>query len=217
VKVSKSYFIHNNNRVIIFYDPLYLSKIIHNNLKQLGFKDGENNVVLFYCSDSVLPIKMAPTLTEKHVNLPMFSGRVKGCTQVESWRHTIPYCLLTDHGRILYTSDLSNCQQDVDTFLFNLKCIALVQYNESLHPPVYSSPKIPDAIRCLIFILEEDNIIIYITGYISCKITKMVCSKCAAGLVGLLNKANSFHLFIAAKQYQDLPTGGLVVPTVDQI
>ena len=43
----------------------------------------------------------------------------------------------------------------------------------------------------------------------------MVCSKCAAGLVGLLNKANSSHLFIAAKHYQDLPTGSLVVPSSD--
>jgi len=63
--------------------------------------------------------------------------------------------------------------------------------------------------------VEEDNIIIYIEGYISHKITKMVCSKCAAGLVGLLNKVNSSHVFIAAKQYQDLPTGGLVVPSLD--
>jgi hypothetical protein len=38
----------------------------------------------------------------------------------------------------------------------------------------------------------------------------MVCSKCAAGLVGVLNKANSSHVFIAAKQYQDLATVGLV-------
>ena len=43
----------------------------------------------------------------------------------------------------------------------------------------------------------------------------MVCSKCAAGLIGLLNKANSSHVFIAAKQYQDLPTSGLVVPSSD--
>jgi len=59
--------------------------------------------------------------------------------------------------------------------------------------------------------VEEVIIIIYIAGYISNKITKIVCSKCAAGLVGLLNKANYSHAFIAAKQYQDLPTGGLVV------
>jgi len=38
----------------------------------------------------------------------------------------------------------------------------------------------------------------------------MVCSKCAEGLAGLLNKANFSRMFIAAKQYQDLPTGGLV-------
>ena len=38
----------------------------------------------------------------------------------------------------------------------------------------------------------------------------MVCSKWTAGLVGLLHKANSTHVFIAAKQYQDLSTVGLV-------
>jgi len=43
----------------------------------------------------------------------------------------------------------------------------------------------------------------------------MMCSECAAGFVGLLNKANSSHVFIAAKQYQDLPTGGLVLPCSD--
>jgi len=30
-----------------------------------------------------------------------------------------------------------------------------------------------------------------------------------------LKKANSSHVFIAAKQYQDLPTGSLIVPSSD--
>ena len=108
----------------------------------------------------------------------------------------------------LTDNDLSSCQQDVDTFLFNLKCIAPVQHNQPLLPPVLSSSKIPDATRCLIVIfspqtlltLEEDNIIIYIAGCISHKIKKMVCSKWAAGLVDLFNKTHSAHVFIAAKQ-----------------
>jgi len=133
----------------------------------------------------------------------------KGWTQGQPWCHIIPYCLLTDHGHILYTTDLSNCQQDVDTFLFNLKCSAPVRHNEPLHPPVPSSSKIPDTIRCLIVIfspqtlltIEEDNIIIYVVGCISHKITKAVCSKWTAGLVGLLNKAHSSHVFIAAEWY----------------
>jgi len=170
----------------------------------------ENNVVSFYCSDSVLAVRMAPKLIQKHVDLPVFSGRVKGWTQGQPLCHTIPYCLLTDQGRVLLTSDLSNCQQDVDTFLFNLKCIAPVQHNEPLHPPVPSFSKIPDAIRCLIVIfspqtlltVEEATIIICIAGCISHKIAKMVCSKWAASLVGLLNKVNYSHMFIAAKQYQ---------------
>jgi len=164
---------HNNNHVIIFYDP---------------------------------------------PRLPAFSGSVKGWAQGQPWCHTIPYCLLTDHGHILCASALSNCHQDVDTFLFNLKCIAPVQHSEPLNPPVPSS-KIPDAIRCLIVIfspqtlltVEVDNIIIYIAGYISHKITKMLCSKWAAGLVDLFNKTHSAHVFIAAKQYQDLSTIGAYI------
>jgi len=42
--VSKPYFMHNNNHLIVFYGPPHLLKNIHNNLKKLGFKVGENNV-----------------------------------------------------------------------------------------------------------------------------------------------------------------------------
>jgi len=37
-------------------------------------------------------------------------------------------------------------------------------------------------------IVEEENILTYIEGYISLKIIKTVCIKYAAGLVGVLNK-----------------------------
>jgi len=75
--------------------------------------------------------------------------------------------------------------------------------------PSYFSPKTLPTV-------DKAIIIIYIAGYTSCKITKKtVCGKCAAGLVGLLNKANSFHVFIAAKQYQNIPTGVLVVLSSD--
>jgi len=56
----------------VFYDPPHLLKNIRNNLKKLGFKFGENNVlwqhiVSFYSSDSGSPIRMAPKLTQNHV------------------------------------------------------------------------------------------------------------------------------------------------------
>jgi hypothetical protein len=46
---------HNNNHVILFYDPPHLLKNVCNNLKRLSFKVGENNVlrqhtVSFYCN-----------------------------------------------------------------------------------------------------------------------------------------------------------------------
>jgi len=54
--VIKSYFMHNINRFIVFYDPPHVWKNIQNNLKKSGFKAEENNVlwqhiVLFYGSD----------------------------------------------------------------------------------------------------------------------------------------------------------------------
>jgi len=39
--VSKPHFMHNNNHVIIFYNPPHLLKNMHNNLKKLGLKVGE--------------------------------------------------------------------------------------------------------------------------------------------------------------------------------
>ena len=49
------------------------------------------------------------------------------------------YCLLTDYvDCILCIGDFSNRYQDVDTFLFNLKCIAPVQHDNALHPPAPS-------------------------------------------------------------------------------
>jgi len=89
--------------LMICYDPSHLLKNLHNKLKKL-----EKNVASCYCSDSVLLIRMAPKLTQKHVDLPVFSRRVEGWTQGQHWCHTIPYSLLTDHGDILNRSDLSN-------------------------------------------------------------------------------------------------------------
>ena len=91
----------------LLWSTTFPLKNIHNYLRKLGFKVGENNVVSFYFSDSVLPIRMAPKIVQKHVDLPVFSEQMKGWTQWQLWYHTIPYCFLTDYDRILYTRDLS--------------------------------------------------------------------------------------------------------------
>ena len=76
--LSKPCFMNSNNSVIVFYDPPHLLKNIRNNLKKLGFKVGENNVlwqyiVSFYCSDSVLHVRMASKSTQKPVDFSVFS------------------------------------------------------------------------------------------------------------------------------------------------
>jgi len=86
--VSKPYFMHNNNRIIVFYDPPHVLMNIHKTLKRSGFKVGENNVlwqqiVLFYSSDSVLPIRMALKLTQKTCGfVSVFREGERGDTEV---------------------------------------------------------------------------------------------------------------------------------------
>ena len=139
--VSKPYFMNNYNFVIVFYNPPHLLKNICNSLKKSGFKVWENtirqqDIVSFYRSDSVLPIRMAPKLIRKRVDLPVYPGKGgkggHGDNLGDTQFHIASWQIKVNH--IVYTIGLSNCQEDVDTFLFHLKCIASVQHNEPLPP-----------------------------------------------------------------------------------
>ena len=156
--VSKSYFMHNNNHVIVFCDLPHLLKNLYNNLKRSGFKVGEKNVlwpyiVSFYCSDSVLP----DTKTSGITNILRQGEMVNTGSTV-----------ILDNSILPFNRSWSIvvCTQVI--CLTNFKCIAPVQHNEPLHPPVPSSFKRSDAIRSLIVIfspqtllkVEEENIII---------------------------------------------------------
>ena len=61
-----------------------------------------------------------------------------------------PQCYI-GFWQIIVNHDLSNWQQDINTFLFNFKCIAPVEHDEPLYPSIPSSSQIPDAIGYLIF------------------------------------------------------------------
>ena len=84
------YFRFNGHLIFTMYDPPHLIKNIRNNLKKHGFQVADKDVrwkhiADFYAADSKLPIKMAPKLTQKHIELPPFSPlRVKLATQVLS-------------------------------------------------------------------------------------------------------------------------------------
>lgn len=78
VNVDKHYFMYNGKRILAMYDPPHLLKNIRNNLKSSGYAFGEDKVawqyiVDFYNRDSKLPIRMAPKVSKKHIDLSMFS------------------------------------------------------------------------------------------------------------------------------------------------
>ena len=85
-----SYFMHIGHKVYVLYDHPHLVKNVRNNLKKHGFNVDGNMVQWkyisdFYHADSRLPIRMAPKLTSKHIELPPFAPlSVKLATQVLS-------------------------------------------------------------------------------------------------------------------------------------
>ena len=85
-----SYFMHIGHKVYVFYDHPHLVKNVRNNLKKHGFNVDGNMVQWkyiadFYHADSRLPIRMAPKLTSKHIELQPFAPlSVKLATKVLS-------------------------------------------------------------------------------------------------------------------------------------
>lgn len=90
VSIEKPYFMHNDKKVFVIYDPPHLIKNVRNNLKKgdLHYDDQTvswKHIVAFYSKDTTLKIRMAPKLTERHINLPAFSAmKVSLATQVFS-------------------------------------------------------------------------------------------------------------------------------------
>ena len=93
VSVQQPYFTVDGSRIYAFYDPPHLIKNIRNNMVKHGFRYKKCDikwlyVVDFYNFDSRLGIRMAPKLTDFHINLRAFAAmRVNLATQVLS--HTV--------------------------------------------------------------------------------------------------------------------------------
>ena len=87
---DQPYFFHDEQKVFTMYDPPHLIKSVRNNFKKHGFEIEGNNVLWshvrdFFDKDRSAPIRMAPKLTKKHIDVPAFTPlRVKLATQVLS-------------------------------------------------------------------------------------------------------------------------------------
>ena len=81
---------HSGHKVYVFYDHPHLVMNVGNNLKKHGFNvDGNlvqwKHIEDFYRADSKFPIRMAPKLMHKHIELQPFAPlSIKLATQVLS-------------------------------------------------------------------------------------------------------------------------------------
>ena len=79
VTIERPYISVNEKKIFVIYDPPHLLKNIHNNFLKGGYKYDDVDIrwpyiVDFYNRDKEMGIRMAPKLTDKHINLPPFTA-----------------------------------------------------------------------------------------------------------------------------------------------
>lgn len=104
--MKNPYFHVDGHKVYTMYDPPHLIKSIRNNLRNQGFicqgqKIEWKHIVDFYNFDKELSIRMAPKLTDYHINLRAFAAmRVNLATQVLSHSVAAGICTLAELGKL---------------------------------------------------------------------------------------------------------------------
>ena len=104
VNEENPFFFHNGKKIFVVYDPPHLLKNVRNNLRKHGFLvNGEEvsweHIRHFYNFDKKNPIRVAPKLTAKHMDLPPFAAlRVKYAAQVLSHSVASGIALLVSSG-----------------------------------------------------------------------------------------------------------------------
>ncbi|CAB4039939.1 Hypothetical predicted protein [Paramuricea clavata] len=101
---ERPWFMHNQKKYYLMFDPPHLIKCIRNNLMKYTFKFGQytakwQDIVVFYNKDKELPIRAAPKLTDKHIRPNNFAKmKVKYATQILSHTVTASICMYVSVG-----------------------------------------------------------------------------------------------------------------------
>lgn len=110
----------------------------------------------------------------------------------------------------------SNCIEDTDSFLLKLKGVT-----QDPQAPTPASMSLPPHMTDLLsianaphFSIEEDNIVVYIAGYLARKAAnKYPCTGCKQQLLSILSGTGEKFTFFNRKQYSHLTEGGLSTPS----
>ena len=99
ISPESPWFMHNQRKIYLMFDPPHLIKCVRNNLMKYTFKFNQftakwQDIVDFYNKDKKLSIRAAPKLTDKHIAPNNFAKmKVKYATQVLS--HTVAASICT--------------------------------------------------------------------------------------------------------------------------
>ena len=93
VSEEKPYFYVNDKKIFVMYDPPHLLKSVRNNLHSHGFEvDGHDilweHIQDFFEKDSSKSVRLAPKLTQRHLDLPPFS-RLRVRLAAQTLSHTV--------------------------------------------------------------------------------------------------------------------------------
>ena len=95
VTIEEPFFTVENQKIYCLYDPPHLLKNVRNNLKKKSFYvEGKqitwSHIRDFFFKDATQsgPLRYAPCLTEKHINLPPFAS-LRVCLAVQVFSHSV--------------------------------------------------------------------------------------------------------------------------------
>ncbi|GFN82568.1 transposable element p transposase [Plakobranchus ocellatus] len=201
----------------------------------------------FYKQDSATPIRFATKLTKKHITLPPFANlSVKLATQVLSHTVAAgisamvkqkslpeeafatarynPDCRefktayrQTIVDAILVAGEGTNCQEDVDSFLFSLELISshgapsAIKIEQDVPRGLQPLLSGQNPISCLN--VKEMNILTYIGGYVANKMVTAVCEGCQSKSTEEIDPGNQEHGYIVEKLYSQNMEKGLTAPS----
>lgn len=120
----------------------------------------------------------------------------------------------------------SNCEEDVDKFLFSLaKERSAAAVTDDAETPTTSRldsllTQLPESVRQLLVAAnftviemiegldqQETNVLVYIAGYILKKLKHSMCNDCCLKLSGSLDASNKNHDFLLKKNYAEAKQG----------
>ena len=119
---------------------------------------------------------------------------------------------------VMVTSKRKNCQDDADNFLFSLETIRSAGSNATVRTRLDTD--IPLHIRSILqqdlpanLTITEDNVIVYLSGYIIKKLSKSLCQPCVTKLRGEKSTTVISQTFLHEKEYEGCSNGGIDVPS----